>query len=324
VRIPRGWWNQALGWNEVKVRLAMGELERAGLVRRLGETGDETVLRIERRDFPHEAFRRIRLDLEKQRDERMRRLDEMTGYCKTTLCRRRTTLAYFGDWSARKPTASVAIIAISPPAPHPRPLSTPVARTARTPMPLRVDGADIHSLLQGLDALHPKVGKARLNKLLRGSNAKDVKRFKDENCPLFAAMRGASETQVDDFLERLIELGLLHQADEDDYFICTVTRAGREAWQEKTEIEVVVPNAPRSRDDFTDEGESDLFERLRTWRRGEATTQNLPPYCVLGDRALLEIARLRPQSAAALSGITGIRDDQARKVRRCHSIYHAR
>jgi hypothetical protein len=66
-------------------------------------------------------------------------------------------------------------------------------------MPLRIDSNDIHSLLQGLDALHPKVGKARLNKLLRGSNSKDVQRFKDESCPMYAALRGASETQVGDF-----------------------------------------------------------------------------------------------------------------------------
>jgi ATP-dependent DNA helicase RecQ len=54
------------------------------------------------------------------------------------------------------------------------------------------------------------------------------------------------------------------------------------------------------------EDETDLFEALRTWRRGEATALNLPPYCVLGDRALLEIARQRPRSEAALRSITGI------------------
>ncbi|HEX8236869.1 MAG TPA: RecQ family ATP-dependent DNA helicase [Abditibacteriaceae bacterium] len=306
VRIPRTWWAQALGWNDVKVRLTMGELERAGLIRRMGESGDETILRIERRDFPHEAFRRIRMDIEKQRDERLRRLDEMTGYCKTTLCRRRTTLAYFGDLERPQTNGFCCDNCDKPPAEtSTRPTQTYNSRD-RAAMPLRIDSSDIHSLLQGLDALHPKVGKARLNKLLRGSNSKDVQRFKDESCPVYAALRGASETQVGDFLERLIELGLMHQADEEEYFICTVTRAGREAWQSKSEIEVVLPNAPRSRDDFMNEGETDLFEALRTWRRGEATAMNLPPYCVLGDRALLEIARQRPQSEAALRAITGI------------------
>ncbi len=250
-RMPKSWWMQTLGWNEVKARLAMGEMERAGVLRRAGETGDETVLHIARRDFLPAALGRIRTDLERQRDERYRRLDEMTAYCKTTLCRRRTTLAYFGDLERPQtdgfccdncdrpaPTAAEAAVAAA---------SVPVSRRDRAPMPLRVDGADVHSLLQGLDALWPKVGKARLNKLLRGSGAKDVQRFKAENCPLFGVLRSCSQTQADDFLERLIELGLLHQADEDEYFVCTVTTAGREAWQGKSAVDVAAPSAPRTR-----------------------------------------------------------------------------
>ena len=332
-RIPRAWWSQALGWNEVKARLALGELERAKLVQRLGETGEETIIRIMRRDFPVSVLGPIRQDLGTKRDERYRRLDEMTAYCKTTLCRRRTTLAYFGDLERpetggfccdncdNRPALDAAAAAR---------MSTHASRKERVAMPLRVDGSDIHSLLQGMDALFPKVGKARLNKLLRGSSAKDVQRFKNENCPLFNALRGASESQVDDFLERLIELGFMHQADEEDYFVCTITNAGREAWQGQSEIEVRVPGsssvlsrgAARTSNGSSsatstssgapngalDSDESALFEALRTWRRGEASAHSLPPYCVLADRALLEIARHKPQSEAALKSIPGIGD----------------
>lgn len=311
VRVARGWWNSALGWNEVKVRLALGELERANLVRRLGEGADDSVLRIESRTFPAAALSRIRTDLGRQRDERYRRLDEMTGYCKTTQCRRRTMLSYFGDlerpvtngFCCDNCEAASTREALGENAPQ---VSVPIASGKRASMPLRIDSADIHSLLQGLDALWPQVGKSRLNKLLRGANSKDVARFKSENCPLYAALRGASEAQVEAFLSALIETGLLHQADEDDYFVCRITRAGRDAWEGKTPLDIAIPGAPLPDEDAWDDDERDLFETLRSWRRDEAKSKNVPPYCVLSDRALMELARQKPDSESALLTITGI------------------
>ncbi|HEX8835204.1 MAG TPA: ATP-dependent DNA helicase RecQ, partial [Abditibacteriaceae bacterium] len=212
VRIPRLWWQTALGWNEVRVRLAMGELERAGLVQRMGENGDETLIRILRRDFPREALHKITNDLSRQRDERYRRLDEMVGYCKTTLCRRRTTLSYFGDLERPSTRADGGAIfccdncekkeAEKNAPPKSTPEYTPISSRERAAMPLRVENADIHSILQALDALWPRVGKARLNKLLRASTSKDVQRFRNENCPLYGALKGCSEAQVDEFLSR--------------------------------------------------------------------------------------------------------------------------
>jgi len=318
-RIPRGWWQQALNWNEVKARLALGELERAGLIQRLGETGDETVLKILRRDFPREALHKITNDLARQREERLRRLDEMVGYCKTTQCRRRTTLSYFGDLERPEPTFAGEKKFCCDNCEAPK--STPeIGRTfaehkpqgaARVKMPLRVE-AEIFSILEGLDALFPQVGKARLGKLLRGANSKDVQRFKAENCPLFGVLKGASAAQAETFLDELIARGLLHQADEEDYFVCRVTRAGREAWQERAPLDITVPGAPLSRDEL-EESDDDLYETLRDWRRQTANAANLPPYCVLGDKTLLALTQARPQSETALRAISGIGDAKIEK-----------
>ncbi len=317
--IPRGWWNQNLGWNEVKSRLALGEMERANVLRRLGETGDETFLQITDRVFPAAALRRIAADLDKQRTERFRRLDEMMGYCKTTVCRRKTTLSYFGDferpeaeWTTKSDGEKIRFCCDNceaPPEASAAESSTrnvELAPKQRAPMPNRVDATDIHQLLQGLDALWPQVGKARLNKLLRGSNSKDVTRFKNEGCPLFGVLKGASESAVDGWLESLIAHGLLHQGDEDEYFVCRITRAGRDAWQNKEELQIKAPLAISTRDELNDEASDAVFEALRKWRRGEAETRNLPPYCVVSDKALLEIALRKPTSETELLSISGI------------------
>jgi ATP-dependent DNA helicase RecQ len=49
-----------------------------------------------------------------------------------------------------------------------------------------------------------------------------------------------------------------------------------------------------------------LWEALRAWRLEEARRQQLPPYVIFHDSTLSEVARLRPNSLAALAGIPGI------------------
>ena len=50
----------------------------------------------------------------------------------------------------------------------------------------------------------------------------------------------------------------------------------------------------------------DLVEALRAWRRERARADSVPAYVVFADRTLAEIAGARPESLAALHGISGI------------------
>ena len=49
-----------------------------------------------------------------------------------------------------------------------------------------------------------------------------------------------------------------------------------------------------------------LFERLRSWRREEASRQRVPPYVIFHDQTLADIARGRPTTHDALSAIGGV------------------
>ena len=164
-RLPKNW-GMALDWSDIKSRLALGELERADLVKRVAQTGDGVTLTLARRDFPPDARRSIAADLAKQRAERLRRLDEIVDYCKTTACRRRTVLDYFGDRQEPPPTS---FCCDNCDAPQPEAGTLPRRDACRRSHARPVDPTDIHSVLHGLDALRPAVGKARLNKLLRGA-----------------------------------------------------------------------------------------------------------------------------------------------------------
>jgi ATP-dependent DNA helicase RecQ len=59
------------------------------------------------------------------------------------------------------------------------------------------------------------------------------------------------------------------------------------------------------------DGDQDLREYLREWRRMTAKEQGMPAYVVLHDSSLDEICRLRPDSIAELLNITGIGERKA-------------
>ncbi len=324
VTITRSAWAASYDNSDLKARRVLGELERADLIERLNETPDEIVLRLVQPKFSSVLFGRIAQDLDKQRRERLRRLDEMTAYTKTYDCRRRTVLEYFGDHEEPLAQGFCCDNCDRPADENGR---RPMARPdlSRTPMPDTIDGTDIYSVLEGLDALRPSVGKAKLNALLRGASSKDVERYAHEHHPLYGALRHGSRDQVATFLDSLIAQGLLHQADEDDYFVCTLTQAGRDAWQARRELDIIVPGARRRSQGsavkpstasplVSENGEDDaLFERLRSWRRLEAGAQSVPPYCVFGDKTLREIARHQPQSESDLREINGVGETKLEK-----------
>lgn len=56
------------------------------------------------------------------------------------------------------------------------------------------------------------------------------------------------------------------------------------------------------------EGDRQVFDRLRAWRSARAQADNVPPYVILTNRHLAEIARRRPQSVSDLVKINGIGD----------------
>jgi ATP-dependent DNA helicase RecQ len=328
VLVPREWWRQQFrDMGDHTVRLVWRELEKEGCVRRIGESPDGTRVEILKSQFPLSAMNRIRQDFEVQKTERLRRLNEMVDYCRTPECRRQTILGYFGDFEDLPARRLCCDNCDSPPSAKPVPeAGARPAPRAGIGVPLNIDGGDVHALLQGMDALYPKVGKARLNKILRGANSKDVQRFRDDDHPLLGVLRGANEKSVEDFLSALIAAGFLHQADEEAYYIVSVSVAGREAWQNKLPVAVDSPlskarrvagasggakgastaGAPKFGGAFENEADEELFEKLRDWRRGEASAAGLPGYCVLADRTLGEIAVARPTSRDELAGVHGM------------------
>lgn len=59
------------------------------------------------------------------------------------------------------------------------------------------------------------------------------------------------------------------------------------------------------------EPERDVFDRLRAWRNSRAVAEGIPPYVLLTNRQLAEVARRRPTTLTALREVGGIGEAKA-------------
>jgi ATP-dependent DNA helicase RecQ len=308
--IPKSWWKHALGWNEVLARSVMGKLEHFGLIERISENPETSVVRVLQKQIPRNLQTTIERHLENERGERHARLNEMIAFCKSSQCRRRTLLEYFGDEHEATPREYCCDVCDDPEKfAAAEKAVMPAALGAGSTPDTAAGATTIHAILRNMDALRPRVGKAKLEKLLRGAKSKDLDKFAADH-PLLGVLRGSTRDQVVKFLNDLMDEGLLAQAGEDEYFVCYVTEKGRRAWQEEESLSIALPSS------FTDsqivqaldgdEPGAELYEELRSWRRRRADAENVPPYCVFGDKTLRAIAALRPLDEETLGQVNGV------------------
>src|SRR5712692_7027405 len=86
----------ATGMPETKARVAVEQLEAAGVIRRVPTAG-LGALRVEALPLPEATLRRITWQVEARKKHKRALLQRMVTYAETNACRRRTILDYFGD-----------------------------------------------------------------------------------------------------------------------------------------------------------------------------------------------------------------------------------
>jgi ATP-dependent DNA helicase RecQ len=130
-------------------------------------------------------------------------------------------------------------------------------------------------------------------------------------------LRDASIDEVRGYIDQLLAHGLLQQTD-DAYPVLRLTADGVRVMKDadvpadfslaRQRRPEKGPSASRSRVEVESwEGvDRSLFERLRAMRLEIARSRSVPPYVIFHDSTLRELARLKPQSIAELSGVYGM------------------
>ena len=95
----------------------------------------------------------------------------------------------------------------------------------------------------------------------------------------------------------------------------SIAPAGRDFLRDKPRLMLRVPPEPKARRDRSTralaqtampEADKALFQALRQKRLELARQQNVPPYVIFHDKALIELAAARPSSRAEMTKVSGV------------------
>ncbi len=237
-----------------------------------------------------------------------RRIDEMVGYATTDSCRHGYISAHFGSPPRTRCTVCDNCTGVRPdlPVPHETPHLLP-------------DDADIEPMIiDCLISLPRPVGRSGLARILVGHLRAGVT---PDQARHHGSLRPLGEGGVMEYIDDLLEQGRLRQYERQGFLVLAPTMSGRseaEVWlDEHPEMGEYGPppsdaDAPKEVDAPEAETYTELQKALWLWRRRTAGELNQPPYMVMSNELMLQIAETRPQSLDELSRLQGMGEHRLR------------
>ncbi|MCY4111507.1 MAG: HRDC domain-containing protein, partial [Chloroflexi bacterium] len=167
-----------------------------------------------------------------------------------------------------------------------------------------------------------RFGSAHVIKVLRGSRAKKVLEWRHHELPVYGIARRYDRDELKEIVGLLEDEGLL-QRSPDKFATVSVTPAGHDflRWRGTLTLNRIRRDAPESRASLHDPpvpsdaprtgGETfgvnpELLKHLRDLRGALAQSRGLPPYMIVGDQALQEMATFFPRTRDGLTHISGV------------------
>ncbi|MFQ6014061.1 MAG: RecQ family ATP-dependent DNA helicase [Anaerolineae bacterium] len=249
-----------IGLAEVKVRVGISELERAGGLRRLGdEYGRMRIRMIQAR---HLALSERTAEIEARREHKRQKLERMITYAEGDACRRRFILDYFGDPDRTQVAeccdncqvrAQVTLVT--------RPASSEDERTALV-------------ILEAARTMGQGVGRKKLAQVLKGSTAKATRYFRKHR--FYAAIPHLTLKEIENLIAQLMARRYL-KVIGGEYPIVRLTPAGQQALRARAAIPLTLPQVERRRSRANVEAERQAGGTVEysgeLFRRGLSPTQ---------------------------------------------------
>ncbi|HXC28583.1 MAG TPA: DNA helicase RecQ [Stellaceae bacterium] len=232
---------------------------------------------------------------EQQRRIERQKTEALIGFCETISCRRQALLGYFGE-RRDAPCGN--------------------CDNCREP-PEGWDGTvAAQKALSAVYRTGQRFGAHHLADVLTGNPSERVRRLGHDQLKTFGVGTEADAAGWLSIIRQLLAQGHL-LPDPDGHGGLTLAPGAREVLHGGRDVRLR-RDKPRERvrgrrsgasaaAASTLDAEADaLWQRLRAWRLDEARRQELPPYVIFHDATLVEVARRRPATLAALSDIPGI------------------
>lgn len=250
------------------------------------------------------AWRRIQGPARTQWDDAaLEKIAEMYRYCRTLTCRHKVLVNYFGQAFDKEGGCGACDVCLGEHAVLED--SVTVAR----------------KILSAVARLKTGYGARYVAEVLKGSRTEKLLQNRHDQLSTYGLLSDYAIADITDWIDQLVGLDMLVR--EGEFNVLRLTQAGVDLMRDGGEIKLSMPRpAPKSGRRERTKGpavpvdlspeDAELFEALRNWRRDLARDRRVPPYLVLSDASLREIARTRPETASELRGVKGIGDTKMR------------
>lgn len=169
-------------------------------------------------------------------------------------------------------------------------------------------------ILSCVARVRERFGARYVAEVLKGANTEKIRQNGHDQLSTHGLLSQYQVNDIADWIDQLITQGFLVR--EGEYQTISLTEEGRRLMKGDGLVRLNIPRPTKEKATKTRKaGASDLslsgpeeviFEALRVWRRDLAKERGVPPYVILGDASLRELAHVRPSSMGGLLGIKGI------------------
>jgi len=220
-------------------------------------------------------------------------LDDLLGWCEVTECRRRSLLAYFGDKLVED--CGNCDICLNPPEVF--------------------DGTEVaQKILSTVYRTGQRFGAVHVIDVLMGKDTDKIRQHGHETLSVYGIGSEFGQQQWRSILRQLVVLGFL-SVDTGGYGAIQLNENSRPLLRGEVELplrrDFLTARKTKARKaaqkvTIVNAEDSDLWEALRECRKRLADDNNVPPYVIFHDAALMQMAADKPESAEAFLQISGV------------------
>jgi len=226
------------------------------------------------------------------------RLDEMIQYTSTRLCRQAYLISYFGedieDWNCGTCDHCAT---------DTEGLRELTGRELET----------VHLILLAIRSFHGRLGSGRISQMLAGARSADMIRLGYDNNACFGILKSLKQNQILQYIKSMEKAGYVERVGNPEYPCLGLSEKGESLLRKKGALKLALPEiheqktSPKKKESsFISRGNNDLFQHLRSVRLAMAAKKAAPPYVILTDRPLRELAERAPETLAEAALIPGI------------------
>ena len=225
---------------------------------------------------------------EDNRQASLKQLMKMEAYCSSAICRHRMLVKHFGqDFEPQNCSACDVCL--------------------KEVEPIKNALVTAQKVISGVYRQEQRFGAEYTTLVLRGSRSKKVLNNGHDQLSTYGLLKDEPDNVVRNWIDQLVAQDFLERVGE--HSVLQITGLGSACLKGEKTPTLSRPKNKQHTVAALDKWEGvdrGLFEALRSMRMDIATERNVPPYVILGDVSLRELAKFRPTSAANLLKIYGI------------------